>query len=51
MGLVYKRMGSYQEAVDTFHKLQSILRDSAQVIYQLADLYDKLDDFTISTEW
>ena len=51
LGLAHKRMGRYHEALDCFHKLQSILRDSAQVIYQLADLYDKVDDFTLSTEW
>lgn len=51
LGLVHKKMGRYREALECFRKLHTILRDSPQVMYQVADLYDKLDDFTQSIEW
>ena len=51
LGLVLKKLGSYQEALECFTKLHSIFKNSAQVIYQLADLYDKFDDFDQSTGW
>ena len=51
LGLVHKKLGCYQEALECFNKLHSIFKSSAQVIYQLADLYDKLDDFEQSIGW
>lgn len=43
-GLTYKRLGRLEEALDCFHKLHAILRNSAQVMYQLASLYPSLLD-------
>lgn len=38
-GLTYKRLNRLEEALDCFLKLHAILRNSAQVMYQLAYLY------------
>ena len=51
LGLVHKKLGCYQEALECFTKLHSIFKNSAEVIYQLADLCDKVDDFDQSTGW
>ncbi|KAL7385177.1 hypothetical protein ABVT39_017044 [Epinephelus coioides] len=39
LGLTYKRLDRLEEALDCFLKLHAILRNSAQVMYQLANLY------------
>ncbi|TKS67688.1 Intraflagellar transport protein 88 -like protein [Collichthys lucidus] len=39
LGLTYKKLNRLEEALDCFLKLHAILRNSAQVMYQLADLY------------
>uniref|UniRef100_A0A8B9H456 Intraflagellar transport protein 88 homolog n=1 Tax=Astyanax mexicanus TaxID=7994 RepID=A0A8B9H456_ASTMX len=38
LGLTHKRLGRLEEALDSFIKLHAILRNSAQVMYQLASL-------------
>ena len=38
-GLCNKRLGRSADALDSFYKLHAILRNNAQVIYQIADLY------------
>ncbi len=37
LGLVYKKLEQYQEAMTYFQKLNAILKNSPEVIYQLAD--------------
>uniref|UniRef100_A0A674JCA4 Intraflagellar transport protein 88 homolog n=1 Tax=Terrapene triunguis TaxID=2587831 RepID=A0A674JCA4_9SAUR len=39
IGLTYKKLNRIDEALDCFLKLQAILRNSAQVLYQIASLY------------
>lgn len=51
LGLVYKKLGQTQDALESFLKLHTILKNSPQVIWHLADLYDKVDDFDQATEW
>ena len=51
LGLVQKKLGCYQEALECFNKLLSIFKNSSQVMYQLADVYDKLDDVDQSVGW
>ncbi|KAA0715858.1 Intraflagellar transport protein 88 -like protein [Triplophysa tibetana] len=53
LGLTYKRLGRLEEALDCFHKLHAILRNSAQVMYQLASLfrYEMLEDPHQAIEW
>ncbi|KTF83136.1 hypothetical protein cypCar_00036702 [Cyprinus carpio] len=52
-GLTYKRLGRLEEALDCFLKLHAILRNSAQVMYQLANLfrYEMLEDPHQAIEW
>lgn len=38
-GLTYKKLNRLEESLDCFLKLHAILRNSAQVMYQLAQLY------------
>lgn len=38
-GLTYKKLSRLEESLDCFLKLHAILRNSAQVMYQLAGLY------------
>lgn len=49
-GLTYKRLNRLEEALDCFLKLHAILRNSAQVMYQLANLYptNKFDMLHVS---
>ncbi|KAK2185541.1 hypothetical protein NP493_231g03022 [Ridgeia piscesae] len=51
LGLSNKNLKRYEDALDSFYKLHAILRNSPQVIYQLADIYDKLGDTSQSVEW
>ena len=39
IGLVHKKMNRLEDALDCFHKLQAILRNHPQVLYQIANLY------------
>ena len=39
IGLCNKRLKRYEDALDSFYKLHAILRNSPQVIYQIADMY------------
>ena len=38
-GLTYKKLNRLDEALDCFLKLHAILRNSAQVLYQIANVY------------
>ncbi|KAI0213548.1 Intraflagellar transport 88 [Lamellibrachia satsuma] len=51
LGLSNKNLKRYEDALDSFYKLHGILRNSPQVIYQIADIYDKLGDMAQSVEW
>ena len=51
LGLVHKKLGRTQDALDCFLKLHTILKNSPLVMWHLADLYDKVDDFDQATEW
>ncbi|XP_069747454.1 intraflagellar transport protein 88 homolog isoform X2 [Narcine bancroftii] len=39
LGLTYKKLNRLEESLDCFLKLHAILRNSAQVMYQIANLY------------
>lgn len=51
LGLVNKRMGALNEALQAFEKLHSIIPNSPEVIYQIANLYDLLLNFRAATKW
>lgn len=38
-GLSYKKLNRLDEALDSFLKLHAILRNSAQVLFQIASMY------------
>ncbi|XP_064628608.1 intraflagellar transport protein 88 homolog isoform X2 [Lineus longissimus] len=51
LGLCNKKLARLEDALDSFYKLHAILRNSAQVMYQIADIYDQLEDTPQATEW
>ncbi|XP_061923423.1 intraflagellar transport protein 88 homolog isoform X1 [Entelurus aequoreus] len=51
LGLTYKKLNRLEDALDCFLKLHAILRDSAEVMYQLADTYELLEDPQQAVEW
>lgn len=40
LGLVYKRLGYYNESLQAFEKLHTIIPNSYEVIYQIAHVYE-----------
>ena len=48
LGVCNKKLRRYEDALDAFNKLHNILRNSAQVMYQLADLYPYLVTFLLT---
>ncbi|GFS10276.1 intraflagellar transport protein 88 homolog [Elysia marginata] len=51
LGLCNKRLGRLEDGIDCFYKLHAILRNSPQVMYQIADIYEQLEDTAQATEW
>ncbi|XP_077473984.1 intraflagellar transport protein 88 homolog isoform X1 [Stigmatopora argus] len=51
LGLTYKKLNRLDDALDCFLKLHAILRDSAEVMYQLADIYELQEDPHQAVEW
>ncbi|KAK3576957.1 hypothetical protein CHS0354_005962 [Potamilus streckersoni] len=51
LGLANKKIGRLEDALDCFYKLHAILRNSPEVIYQIADIHDLLEDTAQATEW
>ncbi|CAH1799275.1 unnamed protein product [Owenia fusiformis] len=51
LGLSNKKLARLEDALETFYKLHAILRNNAQVIYHIADIYDQLEDTAQATEW
>lgn len=43
LGLAYKQLGQYEDSLRVFKRLQAIV-DSVEVIFQIADLYDIVND-------
>jgi intraflagellar transport protein 88 len=50
-GICNKHLRRYEDALESFNKLHNILRNSAQVMYQLADLHDLLGESAQAREW
>ena len=44
LGLLYKRAKQYQEALACFAKLDTLLMDSPEVAFHIADIFHKLND-------
>lgn len=53
IGIVCKSpaLRQYQESLNTFHRLHSIIPESVEVIYQIADVYRLLGDNDSAAEW
>uniref|UniRef100_A0A674MDW3 Intraflagellar transport 88 homolog n=1 Tax=Takifugu rubripes TaxID=31033 RepID=A0A674MDW3_TAKRU len=52
LGLTYKKLNRLEESVDCFLKHHAILRNSAEVMYQLANLYPSLlEDPQQAIQW
>ncbi|KAK3096733.1 hypothetical protein FSP39_002774 [Pinctada imbricata] len=51
LGLSNKKINRLEDALDCFYKLHAILRNSPQVMYQIADIHDQLADTAQATEW
>jgi len=51
LGLVYKKQGSLDASLDCFLKLHTIVRSSAQVMYQISTLYELMEDYSSAMEW
>ena len=51
LGLTYKRLGNVNAALDCFVKLHNIVRNNSQVMYQIATLFEQLNDPTQAMEW
>ena len=43
-GLCNKKLGLYEDALEDFFKLHSIVRNHSEVVYQLANLYEVMGD-------
>ncbi len=50
-GLCNKKLGLYDEALEDFFKLHSIVRNHSEVVYQIASLYEALGEVDQAIEW
>ena len=50
-GLCNKKLGLYEEALEDFFKLHSIVRNHSEVVYQIASLYEAMGDVDQAIEW
>ncbi len=51
VGLCNKKLGFYEDALEAFFKLQAIVRNHSQVMYQIASLYELMGDVGQAVEW
>ena len=51
LGLVNKRMGLFEESIQAFEKLQSIMPRNPEVIYQLGNIYEILNQNKQAIKW
>jgi len=51
LGLVNLRMGAYQEALQAFDKLHTIIPHNPEVIYQIANLYEQTGELGNAIKW
>lgn len=50
-GLVNRRLGTVDEALQAFEKLHSIIPNSPEVMYQIANLYDITGKYRTALKW
>lgn len=51
LGLACKKLNKYDLALDSFLKLQQIMRNDAQVMFQVADVYRLIEDGGAAVDW
>ena len=51
LGLVSKLMGSYDEALQVFEKLNRIIPKSPEVLYEISDCFDKIGILPNAIDW
>jgi intraflagellar transport protein 88 len=51
LGLCNKKLGIYEDALEGFFKLQSIVRNHSEVVYHIANIYELMGDNDQATEW
>ncbi|KAJ3317890.1 Intraflagellar transport protein 88 [Gonapodya sp. JEL0774] len=51
LGLAYKTAGELDEAVRWFTKLHAVLKNAPEVIWHVADIYEKLGNVPLALEW
>ncbi len=51
LGLTNKRLGHFEESLQAFKKLHRIIPKDAQVIYQIADLYERNEDHAQAADY
>ena len=51
LGLVYKRLGYYNESLQAFEKLHTIIPNSYEVIYQIAHVYELIGMRRQALKW
>ena len=44
LGLSNKKLGLYEEALEGFFKLQSIVRNHSEVVYHIANIFELMGD-------
>lgn len=50
-GLTNKKLGQYEEALDSLLKMHAVVRNYPPVVYQIAHLYQLLEDNDQASEW
>lgn len=50
-GLTNKKLANYEEALDSLLKMHAIVRNYPPVVYQIAHLYQLLQDNDQASEW
>ncbi|KAJ3218850.1 Intraflagellar transport protein 88 [Dinochytrium kinnereticum] len=51
LGLANKKLGNFSDGLQWFEKLHAILRNSGEVIFQIADLFEKKGSLQQAMEW
>lgn len=51
IGLVYKKQSMFEEALECFWKLRTIVHYDPQTLYQIGHLYQLMSDVDQAAEW
>jgi intraflagellar transport protein 88 len=51
LGVIEKRIGNLDDALEAFKQLHKMVPEDAQVVYQIANLYEMLNENNSAAEW